>query len=190
MRSIIASLTLLSITSLAQAALVISEFGLGPDGQEFLVVANTAGVPVDLSNITVSVDNGATFNSLESTATLAVGDTAIISRQAIGAFIGSYGSDPLTNVDLFLTVAGLDFDASGESGIILSDGGSSFYSVGYGAAEGSGGYTGDLCIVDNSGGTPTTSPNLIPFSSVPEPGSAMLAGIAALGLLVRRRRVS
>jgi MYXO-CTERM domain-containing protein len=186
MKSLIASLAVFVAVPMANAALVITEFGLGPDGQEFVVIANTAsGPPVDLSNISISVNNGATINPVGLTNTMQAGDTAILARQTLGSFAATYGFPPAT-VDYFATISGLDFVGSGASGIILYDEGNPFYSVGYGG----GGYGGDLCIVINppGGGTPTTAENTTAFSTVPEPGSAMLAALAAIGLAARRRR--
>jgi hypothetical protein len=189
MKSILAGIAFLTAAPLAQAALVITEFGLAPNGQEFVVVANTGGGPVNLANITISVNNGATISSLGSASSMAVGDTAIIARQTIPNFVITYGSAPVLGADYFLTIAGLDFIEGSASQIILYDQEAAFYGVGYGSSGGGGGYTGNLCIVNNSGPAPSTSANTTAFSTVPEPGSVTLSAIAALGLLARRRRI-
>lgn len=183
MKYLLAYLAILFALPKAEAALVITEFGLGPDGQEFVVITNTGGGTVSLGNISISVNNGTTVNSLGSTASMAVGDTAILSRQTIPAFAATYGASPVLTADYFLTIAGLDFADSGASSIILYDGVVPFYNVGYGG----GGYGGNLCIVINSGPTPSTAPNTSAFSTVPEPSSALLGGLGLLALLRRRR---
>lgn len=186
MKYLLACLGILIALPKAEAALVVTEFGLGPDGQEFVVVTNTGGGAVSLGTISISVNNGTTVNSLGSAASMAVGDTAILSRQTIPDFAATYGSLPVLTADYFLTIAGLDFPSSGPSSIILYDSGTPFYNVGYGDSGG-GGYGGNLCIVINSGPTPSTAPNTSAFSTVPEPSTALL-GVLGLLALPRRRR--
>lgn len=187
MKVVLACLAFLLAFQKAEAALVITEFGLGPNGQEFVVITNTGGGPVTLGTISISVNNGTTVNSLGSSATMAVGDTAILSRQTIPAFAATYGAIPVLTADYFLTIAGLDFAESGASSIILYNNATPFYSVGYGNSGGGGGYGGNLCIVNNAGPTPTTAPNTSAFSTVPEPSTALLGGIGLLALMRRRR---
>ena len=187
MKFLLACLAILFSLPKAEAALVITEFGLGPDGQEFVVITNTGGGAVSLGSISISVNNGTTVNSLGSIASMAVGDTAILSRQTIPAFAATYGSIPVLTADYFLTIAGLDFANSGASSIILYDSGTPFYNVGYGDSGGGGGYGGNLCIVINSGPTPSTAPNTSAFWTVPEHSSALLGGLGLLALLRRRR---
>ncbi len=191
MKSFITAVAVLVAVPFANAALVITEFGLGPDGQEFVVIANTSsGPPISLANISISVNNGVNVNSLGSSNTLGIGERAIVARQNLSNFIGTYGATPVSSVQYFITVGGLDFVEGSQSGVILYDDNDPFYSVGYGAPEGEGGYPSYLCIVINppGGGTPTTAANTTPFSTVPEPGSAMLAALAVIGLAARRKR--
>lgn len=187
MKPILLFTALMTAGSIAHAALIVTEFGLGPDGEEFVVVANTSSGPaINLFNVTISVNNGGNFSPI-GTNILQIGETAILARQSLGSFAATYGFAAATSSTYFVSVPGLDFVESGASSIIISESGVPFYGVAYGA-QGSGGYTGDLCIVDNSGGTPTTSQNTTPFSTIPEPGSAMLSAFALLGLMARRRR--
>lgn len=181
----------------------------GTSNDDWFEVTNTGASAVDITGWSWD-DNGftsgaATFGSLTS---IPAGQSVIITEETIGAeagFISSWGISGITVVNLGSGVfQGLGAGVAGDSVAIYNNLGVEVTRVTFGQATTGrtfewdqngnslgtsiAGENGAFVAANNGAGGTGTAVGSPGVSVIPEPSAALLSGIAALGLALRRRR--
>lgn len=166
----------------SHAAVTAVEVGYdspGPESAtEFIVLTNTGLSPINLNGYEVDdIDPGGSSPFVFSSITIWPGEFLVASQSTQTVLEGAWGQTIPTNT-LYFQVTGNwpGFNNSGDDVTIRDAGSNEIFNQTYpdNAPEGS-----SLRLSDNS--------PILAFSTIPEPSTALLGGLALLGLFRRRR---